>query len=96
VLWHLAGGVPQFIRTIRSCFVYCFCNGSWLDKWNIYKQKTAQETQFDPKSGDMLGSKTVKLLRPGLLVEHQEDGATLAGGIIYWNGKKYVWIHQGE
>jgi hypothetical protein len=36
------------------------------------------------------------LARPGIIIEDYEDGAALASGIIYWNGKKYIWIHQGE
>ena len=68
----------------------------WADKWTLYKQKTAYETQFDKASGDIIGEKQVKLARPGILVEDYEDGAALAGGIIYWNGRKYIWIHQGE
>ena len=68
----------------------------WADKWFLYTKKTAQETQFDKESGDIIGGKTVKLARPGILIEDYEDGYALAGGIIYWNGKKYIWIHQGE
>ena len=68
----------------------------WADKWSVYNKKTALETQFDKASGDFIGSKTIKLVRPGILIEDYEDGAAIAGGIIYWNGKKYIWIHQGE
>ncbi len=68
----------------------------WADKWALYTKKTASETRFDKVSGDILGSKTIKLARPGILIEDYQDGAALAGGIIYWNGKKYTWIHQGE
>lgn len=68
----------------------------WADKWALYTKKTAQETQFDKESGDIMDGKTVKLARPGILIEDYEDGAALAGGIIYWNGENYIWIHQGE
>jgi hypothetical protein len=68
----------------------------WADKWALYTQKTAWETRFDKETGEMIGAKKVALTRPGILMEDYEDGAALAGGIIYWNGKKYVWIHQGE
>lgn len=68
----------------------------WADKWSLYNKKTASETQFDKASGDIIGSKKIKLMRPGILIEDYEDGAALAGGIIYWNNKKYIWIHQGE
>ena len=77
-----------------------FSNGDkdfkWADKWQLYTKKTAFETQFDKKSGDIIGGKEVKLARPGILIEDYEDGFALAGGIIYWNGNKYIWIHQGE
>lgn len=68
----------------------------WADKWTLYNKKTATETQFDKDSGDIIGGKTVNLARPGILIEDYEDGAALAGGIIYWDDKKYIWIHQGE
>lgn len=67
----------------------------WMDKWSLYKKKTASETQFDKNSGDILGSKEVKLERPAILIQHAEKGAANAGGLIYWNGKRYTWIHQG-
>jgi hypothetical protein len=68
----------------------------WADKWSLYRKNTASETQFDKEKGDIIGGKTVKLKRPSILVEDYEDGAALAGGIIYWDGTKYIWIHQGE
>ena len=68
----------------------------WADQWSVYTKKSAFETQFDKESSDIIGSKEVKLARPGILIEDYEDGVALAGGIIYWNGKKYTWIHQGE
>lgn len=71
-------------------------NFRWADKWSVYKKKIATETQFDPKTGDIKGGKNVKLSRPGILVEDLEDDAALAGMIIYWDGKKYIEIHQGE
>ncbi|MGN6419527.1 MAG: hypothetical protein ACTHMC_18650 [Pseudobacter sp.] len=68
----------------------------WMDKWSLYKKKTASETQFDKSSGDILGSKEVKLERPAILIQHAEKGSANAGGLIYWNGKRYTWIHQGS
>ena len=68
----------------------------WADRWELYTKKTASETGFDKTSGDIIGSKTIKLIRPGILIQDYQDGAAHAGGIIYWNGRKYVWIHQGE
>lgn len=76
-----------------------FGNGSddfkWLKGWSLYKQKVAYETTFT-KDGDISGSKKIVLLRPALYVHNLEDAQPTAGGLIYWNGKKYIWIHQGE
>jgi hypothetical protein len=68
----------------------------WLAQWSLYTSKTASETLFDEETGDILGGKEIKLAGPAILVEDYEDGAAVAGGIIYWNGKQYIWIHQGE
>ena len=71
-------------------------NFSWANKWSIYKKKSAYETQFDKKTGDILKGKEIKLNRPCISLASIEDGTELSGGLIYWNGKKYIWIHQGE
>ena len=70
-------------------------NFKWAKGWRVYKEKTASETQFT-EDGDIIGGKEVKLSRPGITIWAEEDGEPIAGGIIYWTGKKYIWIHQGE
>jgi hypothetical protein len=70
--------------------------GTWLNHWALWKKKTAEETVVDEKTSDLRSSKRVRLLRPALLIDQQQDGGLLAGGIIYWDGKKYIWIQQGE
>jgi hypothetical protein len=69
---------------------------SWADRWSIYTKKTAYETLFDQRSGDIKGSRKTVLAHPGMLIEHLEDGAMTAGGILYYTGKGYRWIHQGD
>jgi hypothetical protein len=71
-------------------------NFSWANKWSIYKKKSAYETKFDKKNDDILEGKEIKLKRPCISLASIEDGAEVSGGLIYWNGKKYIWIHQGE
>ena len=68
----------------------------WAGKWYEYKKKTAYETQFDKKSGDILGGKQIKLAHPCISIASLEDGAEVSGGLIYWTGKKYRWVQQGE
>jgi hypothetical protein len=70
-------------------------NFKWAKGWKIYKEKTASETQFS-KEGDIIGGKEIKLKQPGISIWAEEDGEPIAGGIIYWTGQKYIWIHQGE
>lgn len=86
----------QFVFGAGTAFGNGGKDFKWADKWKLYTKKTAFETQFDEESHDIIGAKEINLARPGILIENYENGAALAGGIIYWNGKKYVWIHQGE
>ena len=66
----------------------------WMQGWEVYKQKSAYEPKFN--NGDIVGSIKRKLPNIGISMWSVEDGEPLAGGIIYWNGKKWTWIHQGE
>jgi hypothetical protein len=67
----------------------------WARGWHLYKDKIAYEQLFN-KDGDMLGCKKIKLVRAVFFIYDLEDGEPNSGGIIYWDGKKYIWIHQGE
>lgn len=66
----------------------------WIDGWKLYKSKIAYETKFD--NGDIIGSIKRKLSHPAISVWQNMDGSPLAGGLIVWNAKQYIWIHQGE
>lgn len=68
---------------------------NWIDNRELYKEKTAFETQFDHETGDIIGCKEIILANTGIMAAQYEDGAPTAGGIIYWTGKNYTWIHQG-
>lgn len=68
----------------------------WIDKWSIYNLPSASETQFNEETLDIPGSKEIPLKYSGILLAQYQDGDLLAGGIIYWTGTKYIWIHQGE
>ena len=70
-------------------------NFKWAKDWKTYWEKTATETQFD-KDDNIIGGKEIKLKPPGIVIWAIEDGEPIAGGIIYWTGQKYIWIHQGE
>lgn len=70
-------------------------NFRWAKGWKVYSEKTATETQFD-KDDNIIGGKEVQLKQAGIAIWAIEDGVPIAGGIIYWTGRKYIWIHQGE
>ena len=53
----------------------------WMDSWEIYS-----------KDGVTKGTNTPKLHGDALLVSKSEA----ASALIYWNGKRYVWLQQGD
>ena len=53
----------------------------WMDSWEIYsKDRVASKTSVPKLHGD------------ALLVSKSEA----ASALIYWNGKRYVWLQQGD
>jgi len=53
----------------------------WMDSWETYaKGRTANGTRVPKLRGD------------ALLVSHSEA----ASALIYWNGRRYVWLQQGD
>jgi hypothetical protein len=53
----------------------------WMDSWEIYsKDRMASGTSVPKRRGD------------ALLVSKSEA----ASALIYWNGKRYVWLQQGD
>ena len=69
---------------------------AWLVNWKLFTEKKAQQTQIDEKTGDILGSKTMMLKRSAIQLYELNDGSPSEVALIYWNGKAYTWIHQGE
>jgi hypothetical protein len=63
----------------------------WAGIWEIVDAKVTKETTFD-KEGDVSGSKDVALERPAISIRESEG----SGGLIYYDGKKFIWIHQGD
>ena len=56
-------------------------NFEWMDSWEIYsKDRMASGTSVTKLRGD------------ALLVSKSEA----ASALIYWNGKRYVWLQQGD
>lgn len=69
-------------------------NLKWMNGWKVYSDKIAYQTKFN--NGEIVGSYKRKLSNNAISLWALEDGEPVAGGLIVWNGKKYIWIHQGE
>lgn len=72
-----------------------FDNTRAFNGWRVYKDKYVFKTIFKP-NGDILGGKKIKLSHPAVYIYNVEDGDEIAGELIYWDGAKYIIIHQGE
>lgn len=72
-----------------------FGNGSddykWANVWGVFKDNVTYETTFKP-DGDVESGKKIKLDRPAITIREEEG----SGGLIYFNGKEFIWIHQGD
>jgi hypothetical protein len=81
--YHILGAGPNTSSDIL------YGNFSWVTDWSLYTKPITTEVTFD-KSGDVLGGRTIRLHHPAIEITKDEVG----GGMIYWNGKRYIWIHQ--
>jgi hypothetical protein len=53
----------------------------WMDSWKVYSKGTA------------IGGKSVPKLHGDALFVSKNEAAS---ALIYWNGKRYVWLQQGD
>ena len=70
-------------------------NLEWVKGWKVNKSRLVYETVFNA-GGDIVGGKKIKLKSDALSLWDLIDGEPYSGGTIYWTGKKYDWIHEGE
>jgi hypothetical protein len=63
----------------------------WADTWRVFEEKVTYEMTFLP-NGDIDGEREVILENPAISIREDEG----SGGLIYYNGSKFVWIHQGD
>lgn len=63
----------------------------WADDWELFIESKTFETTF-LDNGDVDGSKEMTLSRPAVSIREEEG----SGGLIYFNGEKFTWIHQGD
>lgn len=63
----------------------------WADYWELFTESKTYETTF-LENGDIDGSREVTLEYPAISIREEEG----SGGLIYFNGEKFIWIHQGD
>jgi hypothetical protein len=63
----------------------------WADVWSVFKDKVTYETTFKPNR-DVDGGKKITIDRHAIAIREEEG----SGGLIYFNGKEFIWIHQGD
>ena len=56
----------------------------WMDSWQIYSKERAAHAASE---------RGVPLLRGDALLVSKSEAAS---ALIYWNGKRYVWLQQGD
>jgi len=56
----------------------------WMDSWQIYPKKRATRK---------IGETTIPRLHGEALLVGKSESAS---ALIYWNGKRYVWLQQGD
>lgn len=64
---------------------------SWIDVWRIYRHKKAHELTYTD-TGDIEGSREFDLPYTGIEIIALEASS----GLIYWNGKQYLWAQMSD
>ena len=64
----------------------------WMHDWGIFKERNTYKTVVDSITNDILDDEMIALERDAIALYH-DDYRT---GLIYWNGEKYIYIHQGD
>lgn len=59
--------------------------------WELFTDKNTYEMTITP-NGDLGETKQIKLDHPAISIRETEG----SGGLIYFNGEKFIWIHQGD
>lgn len=63
---------------------------SWADEWEIFDKEKTYRITFK-ENGDIDGEQEVMLDNPAISIRQSEG----SGGLIYFDGNKFTWIHQG-
>jgi hypothetical protein len=91
ILFFIDGNADPIIVGAGNELGYAGDDFKWAGIWEIVDAKFTEETTFS-EDGDVNGSKPVTLERPAISIREVEG----SGGLIYFDGKAFTWIHQGD
>jgi hypothetical protein len=66
-------------------------NFEWANVWSVFKERATYETTFK-ENGDVGERKKITLKKDAIKI--RELGGS--GGLIYFDGTRFTWIHQGS
>ena len=64
-------------------------NMDYIDIWELSRENEVTGTDED-ENGDLIETPVIFLKFPSIRIEKSE----LGGGLIFWNGKEYEYLHQ--
>lgn len=91
ILFLLQDGDKMFLAGAGNSFGSGGDNFEWADFWKVFDQRITHETTF-LENGDVDGSREIKLKHSAISIREDEG----SGGLIYFNGEKFIWIHLGD
>lgn len=91
LLFLLGDGDKMFLVGAGNSFDSSSDNFEWADYWKVFDQRITHETTF-LENGDIDGSREVKLEHAAISIREDEG----SGRLIYFNGEKFISIHQGD
>ena len=65
----------------------------WVDEWSIFDEPKTWKTTFK-EDGDIDGNEDVILNNTAIYLKSNDEVG--GGGLIYYDGKEWTWIHQGS
>ncbi len=86
-----AGSNHVFVIGAGFAFENAGDDFKWATTWSIINDKVTYEITFKP-NGEVDGKREMTLERPAIRMTEEEG----SGGLIYFNGKKFIWIQQRD
>lgn len=87
ILILFAGSNHVFVIGAGFAFENAGDDFNWATTWSVVRDKVIHEATFKP-NGDIDGERETTLERQAIRIGSEGE----SGGLIYFNGKKFIWI----